>query len=538
MAALDAATRGVLSCAAVVGRSFELSVLQAAADRDSATLMASLDDALASGVVVAAPDSKTAFAFGHELFRNVLYDALTPAERRRWHLSIARALHHRSQKGEAIAPAELAHHFFSALPESDLRSTVRYCSHAATACAEVYAYRDAARHLRHAREALALLESPSQRLRIELLLRQAMYARVDSSPEFGPLIGEVIEVARKQQDGVSMALAALMLDLHPGFPPLPGARAALEDALQLLSEGDPIRSAVLARLSTAAPLAFDAQRSREQAEQALELALRSDFLLGLHTARSALLYLLGGPQHEPIAAELLRALDEMSRNHQAQMSVAPVLLDVHRAIAAAQRGDLQTMNAALERCELHGRRVGSRDLLWHIERFLLLSRSGARHAALLCAEDHDALQALHRRAVQEALVGTDELRAFDQCVVLAVGAQLDEQARVALALDAHDPPNVWALKLRALAAAGLHDEVRIGLQSVPPQRLALLPHDRDYLGTLGALTRATLAVGAHEYAEALSALLSPYADRFAHGIAFVSDGSVADLLDALSKVRR
>ena len=122
-------------------------------------LMASLDEALACDVVVAAPDSKTAFAFGHELFRDALYDALAPSERRRWHLRVARALHDRVRAGDAIAPAELAHHFFSALPESDLKLTVRYCSDAAGACAEVYAFADAARHMRHAREALGLLSS-------------------------------------------------------------------------------------------------------------------------------------------------------------------------------------------------------------------------------------------------------------------------------------------------------------------------------------------------------------------------------------------
>ena len=76
VARLDDGARGVLSCAAVIGRSFELSVLQAMSARGPSALMASLDDALASRSVVAAPDSRTAFAFGHDLLRAALYDAI------------------------------------------------------------------------------------------------------------------------------------------------------------------------------------------------------------------------------------------------------------------------------------------------------------------------------------------------------------------------------------------------------------------------------------------------------------------------------
>ena len=97
--------------------------------------MACIDEAIAQEVVIAAPDSKTGFAFGHELLRSVLYDALLPPERRRWHLRIAVALETRSHAGDAAPPTDLAHHFHSALPDTDLRKTVRYCRKAAARAA-------------------------------------------------------------------------------------------------------------------------------------------------------------------------------------------------------------------------------------------------------------------------------------------------------------------------------------------------------------------------------------------------------------------
>jgi DNA-binding winged helix-turn-helix (wHTH) protein len=532
VAALDAATRGMLSAAALIGRSFELPVLSAVTERDAASLMESLDDALVSEVVVAAADSKTAFAFGHELFRAALYDALPPAERRRAHARVARALDDRARAGETIARADVAYHAYAALPDGDLQLAVRACSRAADECAAVYAYPEAARHLRHAREALALIERPSQRLRIDLALRQALYARVGAPRDFEPLIREVVELARAQHAGTQLALAGLMLDLHPGFPPLSGARAVLQDALAWLAPEDPLRSAVLARLATAAPLAFDARASADQIARALAVALEHDFLLGIYTARSAQLFLLGGPAHAAVASELLGALETLCQAYPAVLNVAPLLLDLHRAIVAGQHGDRAAIDAALERCEARGTRVGSRELLWHVERFRVLSRTDAG----LSAEDLAALRALHARAAEDALAGARLLCAYDQCVVLGVtDAAARAEAAAALAFSADDPPNLWALKLRALAAIGVHEDVRVGLRAVSPERLALLPCDRDFLGTLGALAHAALATSAFEYAAPLRALLAPYAERFAVNVSFVSDGSVAELIAALDR---
>jgi DNA-binding winged helix-turn-helix (wHTH) protein len=175
IAKLDHRARGVLSAAAVIGRSFELPLLQLVTGSDLGSLMSCLDEALATDVIVAAPDSVTAFGFGHELLRVALYDALTTAERRRWHTRIANALDERQRAGEAVAPSDLAYHFHAALPESDARKTVEYCRAAATAAADGFASSDVARYLRHALEALGLVENASGSLRMMLLYTSMLY---------------------------------------------------------------------------------------------------------------------------------------------------------------------------------------------------------------------------------------------------------------------------------------------------------------------------------------------------------------------------
>src|SRR5207237_398747 len=72
------------------------------------------------------------------------------------------------------------------------------------------------------------------------------------------------------------------------------------------------------------------------------------------------------------------------------------------------------------------------------------------------------------------------------------------------------------------------------LRSVPAERLADLPCDLDHLGTLGALSRAALALRELEYAEALYALLLPYPDHFAVHLSFFCDGAVRSVLGAIA----
>jgi DNA-binding winged helix-turn-helix (wHTH) protein len=113
IARTDPKTRRVLSAAAVLGRNFELSRLQTVVGGGPGELMTCLDEALAAELLIAAPGSMTAFAFGHELLRSVLYDALEPGERRGWHLRITEALERSQRDGELILPSDLAHHSYA-----------------------------------------------------------------------------------------------------------------------------------------------------------------------------------------------------------------------------------------------------------------------------------------------------------------------------------------------------------------------------------------------------------------------------------------
>jgi hypothetical protein len=134
------------------------------------------------------------------------------------------------------------------------------------------------------------------------------------------------------------------------------------------------------------------------------------------------------------------------------------------------------------------------------------------------------LQALHRAGPQAAPPGSLLLQAYDQCVVSAEVSKLSSrELRGALEPDSADSPNIWALKLRALTRAGMHDEAHARLRAVAPEHIARLPRDRDYLGTLAALAHAVVDLQAEAYYDVLYGALAEYpesaTDRTRAGVA-------------------
>jgi hypothetical protein len=408
---------------------------------------------------------------------------------------------------------------------------VRWCTKAARDAARVFANQDAVRYLDHALQALDLERGergggPERRL--TLLLWQALHARTYSPERFEQTIRDVIRIAREQRAGTQLAAAALMLDLHPGFPPLRGSRAALEDALRLLPADDvPIRAQVLARLATSAPLAYDAVASAEQLARAAQLNRERHTLLATYTERSARLYLHGGPAEPALRERALSELRELCEQNPV-LSVPPVLIELHQAIRALQAGELPALHAALERGEALCHALDHRELLWHLQRLRALAAIETGELA----SAHAALRGLHARGEQDARLGTALFRAYDCALVL--GEPPDAELRAALALEPDDPPNVWSMKVRALAALGQHEDALRSLHAVAPERLAALPCDRDYLGTVGALARAALTLKAEAYFEPLYASMAAYPQCFAAHVAFVCEGSVAHLLGLLA----
>jgi hypothetical protein len=309
---------------------------------------------------------------------------------------------------------------------------------------------------------------------------------------------------------------------------LANSRETVEEALSLLPDDDDgHRGALLARLATSAPLAYDADKSAANVALALALGRRSGSTLALFGALFAKLYLEGAPTMMATSADdradTLRELEQLCQQHPRTLSIPPIVLTLHRAILCLQKGDLSLMTAALERAESRARQLHSNEWVWHVERFQALAQVQTGQIAHAAPK----LRALHAQARALRLVGSELLCLHDEAVVLGGTASRHEQS--ALRFAAGDPPSTWSIKVRTLVAAGLHEEADSLLRRVPAERLAALPRDRDYLGTLGSLSRAAVSLQARDYAAALYDLLAPYPAYFSAHVAFHCEGSVPQL---------
>jgi DNA-binding winged helix-turn-helix (wHTH) protein len=531
VAGLDPSARAVLEAAAVIGRSFELSVLAAVLERDPSELMIAIDDAIADEIVIAAPESATAFAFGHELQRSVLYDAVGPREQRALHLRIADVLERKLEQGEPIPPSELAFHSHAALPDGDLRATVRRCRSAANAAASVFAIPDLLRYAHRALEALDLIEGGSVRLRMALLFQIAAYSRGHAWQEVERASSELTRLAREHTDGAMLARAAAMRNLHPELQPLAGAAAAAEHALELLDpEQHALRAMATAQLACSPPRCYAREQCIPLIREASELAHQSRDRNAIIPVVLWQMHLEGGPEHGH-ASEVCAELESLLLAGAREMPPTPLMLALFRATVALQRGDLAAVRPALVRAESIARLLNHLELIWHVLRCkaLMQINTGA------VAEGRQQLEQLPCES-QHRPATTYPMSAFDRAVLLEVpegGLRLSEIEARALEHRAWDPPGLWALKLRALASAGFLDDARAALRLVAPDALAQLPSDSQYLGTLGHLTRAALALDAREYFEPLLSLLLRHPSYFSAQLSFLCEGSMLSLAGRL-----
>ncbi|HEX6245531.1 MAG TPA: hypothetical protein VFZ61_31625, partial [Polyangiales bacterium] len=535
VAQVDVGARGLLSVCSVLGRSFDLRVLAEVVRREPEQLIAALDAALRADVLATEPGSQTSFVFTHELIRAVLYEGMSGSERRQHHLSIADVLSRRLEAGESVHMSELAHHAHAALPLGDLSKTVRFCRAAAEQAVPVFGFRDVARYNRNALEALLLIDRPSPRLRMSLLYLIAIYGRPHDPQGYLQTMDELTRLGREHDNAEMLVRSGSLMNAHPGLKPVGNGRPALERGFALLGEDAPgLRSLALANLATSTPASFIAARCEAYAEEASLLARKADSSGALYVALQAQLHVLGGPLHSERALEIAGQLETLAQRNPVGAAALPVDLAFYAAARALTLGKLPQARAALERAAAHSRQLHYAELVWHSERALALLQVAAGEREAGC----EALEALHARGIQLRLFGIEAFCAYDRVAVLNTAQRDtggDDTLRRALAYEVEDPPSIWAMKVRALARLGLHDEARSSLRVLEPSSLELLPCDTHYLGTLGLLVHACIALDERRYFAPLAAALRGHADLFASYPFAACDGPVAFLLALLAE---
>ncbi|MGH7806445.1 MAG: ATP-binding protein, partial [Candidatus Binatia bacterium] len=136
-------SRELLALASVAGREFETVCLARAAELDEETLLETLHDAFAAGVLLRDAASFERLRFSHAQVREVLYDEIPPSRRVRLHRRIGEVLHALHRGNLDAHAAELAHHFLESAAIDDGELGVEYAERAARHAGAAFAYEEA-----------------------------------------------------------------------------------------------------------------------------------------------------------------------------------------------------------------------------------------------------------------------------------------------------------------------------------------------------------------------------------------------------------
>ena len=134
----------LLSIASVIGREFELTLLQRVVGIEMEALLEILEQAV-TAQVISETSALGRYAFTHILIRETLYEDLTAGKRMRLHCTVAEILEESYAAQVESRLPELAHHWFKAAQAGDYVKTMRYAVQAADGAMSQHAYEEAVR---------------------------------------------------------------------------------------------------------------------------------------------------------------------------------------------------------------------------------------------------------------------------------------------------------------------------------------------------------------------------------------------------------
>lgn len=527
---LPADTQELVISASVLGESFGLSELQGLSGLGPDELLARLEPALRSGVVVAVDPSTARFC--HALMCTIAYDGLPALTRAGLHRRAAMAI----EALDSERWGAIAHHYHRSLSLGEHGRAAAAAERAAHAAARMHAFADASRFSGWAIEAQAFGGPRPPGARAELLLFHAqmlMNAAYDVAAR--EIITMVAAIAREHSMYELLVEAARILRRYPLMGGLddPFTRDLLEEALEHAPAGaNSTRIGALSQLSWTPPFSQDIARSKAMSAEALRLAHEFDDESLLLHAFCARLHALSGP--DDCEALLSVASELQGFDPRTYPWLATSLLGARHA-AHLHRGNALEADAALDE----------------------LGRLARAHHWTASIWIHDRLrlqEQILRGELVEAVAALDALRAYAERFRVPFGAEMQPVLEALLTVE---KVGVRALKERSdldllrgglsLAPIGLRPTIarvlfELGERSFAKAMLdelgssdfASVPRDIGYLGALASLGMLSVQLNMCAHAQRLYALLAPYPHHNALNLLSLHEGSVSYFLALLA----
>jgi DNA-binding SARP family transcriptional activator/tetratricopeptide (TPR) repeat protein len=505
---LEPDTVQVLRMAAVVGREFDLSLLELLGGLQEDELLEALEAALAAAVVVESPQEPGRYAFSHALIRDALYEGMSASRRARIHRRVAFALEARSG-----SPGRLAHHFTRAASAEDAEKAIAYAMDAAAEATSVLAHEEAAEHYFRALEVLGRYQPDAEAQRLELLLLYGEAAvRAGERSRVREMFFEAATLAEKLGDSAALARAATGASRR--YVQQPGAidpeLIDLLDRALAQGSGEPSieRVQLLARLCGALYYSPRRRQIQRLSEQAADAARQLGDPVAEAHALAARRAALWDPRHLPERIESATELLQLAH----QIGDVELRLQGHAwlVVDLCEAGNHDGLEAQMEAFEQAAEEVRQPFYWWQASMWKAMS---AVLAGQLDQAEETAAEALAIGMPAEPVAAPQ----YYTSQMLMIRRQQDrghELLEAAAQLVRQDPARIWWRLTLALLLldAGRLDEAQAGLDLIAQRDFRGLPQDGHWLPTFAMLGELASGLDDRRMAEPLYEALLPHAE--------------------------
>jgi eukaryotic-like serine/threonine-protein kinase len=514
LAPLGEGTRSLLTIASLIGREFDLGLLEETSALTTEQVIAALEEAAANSVVSAVPAASNSYRFTHASMAEMLRAELGLAARVRLHRRIAEAMEKIYAHNLDGYIARIAHHYLEALPMGASDKAAEFARRGAQHARNQFAYSEASRLYGMALQALAAGQKPDRNARYELLLELGdTQARGRSLTEARKSFEEAFDVARSlgKPDLLSRAALGAAAWFSSFFAVDAGLKSMLAEALSSAGSDDtPVRAALMAKLASEYYWSGERERGRALCEDAVAAAHRIGNPRALVSALWVQNEINWGPEDVERrlgAATEIASLAESTAEY-------PTALRAHemRFTALLEMGDMPGLEAEVRGYSALAEKCG--------EQFGIVQRF--RAALALMRADLDEAAGQTGELVRHAIRRQDP--ALLTCAGMLNEFIATERARV-------DPAQIesnrkamltrspaMAILARAglavfYASTGQAAQARDELQSLGKDDFSLIPRDWNWLAVMCWLGLVCVAVDDANRSAVVYRLLLPYANR-------------------------
>jgi len=515
VARLPPQASSVLSVAALIGRDFDLGLLEAVMDLGEDELLDCLDASVRAGMLVEIASTPGRYSFVHALLRTSLERDLTATRRARLHRRIGEEIEQRHRDRLDPHLVDLVRHFAAAGPE-EVDRAVAYGLQAADQATARLAYKEAVDLVGAALAARERDDPVDDGDRARLLHRLAVARwRAGMWKEARETFVQAMEAARAAGAVTLFARAALG---HTG-----GSWASygtedresvrlLEEALEQLDDGDSVlRAEILARLGELLYYGGDSEeRVPAIVSAAVDMARRLGDATALIAALSASMFAHWRPDELDARLDVSHELVELCEASGGGAATARAY--AWRAIALLESCWADRAFADIARHAELTDQVQQAELINHRAAF-------AAMGDLLAGRFDTAEQTVENvLTVGKRATATDALQSYGVEMI----ALRNEQLRLGELVphfemlgDAIEALPGWRTAIGwGYLQAGRVDEARAQVAAVHRDDFALLPRDANFIPALTILAHMAPELDDLELAGDLERALRPYAERW------------------------